>query len=142
MKKRSEVKRLMYSDYQVFWELYDNCYDRFLRYAFHTLKSIVLAESVLERCFSKLWYKRQLLKLDASLEDQLLEMVRRWVLKVLPKRRANTVPREKIWECIERREDKAIHRLSANQENYSLVKLIHNGTLQRQLLHKLATSCR
>ena len=132
----------MYSDYQVFWELYDNCYDRFLRYAFHTLKSIVLAESVLERCFSKLWYKRQLLKLDASLEDQLLEMVRRWVLKVLPKRRANTAPREKIWECIGRREDKVAHRLIADPQQHSLVRLISNGTLQLQLLDKLATSCR
>ena len=132
----------MYSDYQVFWELYDNCYDRFLRYAFHTLKSIVLAESVLERCFSKLWYKRQLLKLDASLEDQLLEMVRRWVLKVLPKRRGNTVPREKIWECIERREDKVANRLITDPQQHSLVRLISNGTLQLQLLDKLATSCR
>lgn len=132
----------MYSDYQLFWELYDNCYDRFLRYAFHTLKSIVLAESVLERCFSKLWYKRQLLKLDASLEDQLLEMVRRWVLKALPKKPTHRDPREKTWQCLERREDKAARCLIADQQQHSLVRLIHNGALQHQLLHKLATSCR
>ena len=136
-----QVKRIKEGDRELYLDVVEVCYDKCLAYAQEILKCSELATTVLDDIWVQLWEQRQSLAKDVSVETQLCDLVFSRVLEVFKSAASNRSLREKIWDAIKANQKFLISPI-LDQEQESIIKVIHNNILQHQLIHQLAATRR
>ncbi len=136
-----QVERIKAGDRELYLDVVEVCYDKCLAYAQEVLKCSEYATTVLDDILVQLWEQRQSLKIDVSIETQLCDLVCSRVLEVLRSAVSNRSLREKIWNVIKANQKSLILPI-LDQEQDSIIKVIHNNILQHQLIHQLAATRR
>ena len=140
-KERKQVRKLIKGDLKVYRKLFDKHYDQLLGYAVNALKSNDLAVAVVEDAFTVLWDNRRSLDPDTALGSLLLEMVEDKVFEVLSSVAADDKLHEEIWQAIQSTSTTAGEPILDKAQD-SMIRVVRNNMLRRQLIHQLATTRR
>ena len=138
---KDQVEKIKAGDKELYLDLVEACYDRCYSYAIQILKSDDLVEEFLEEALSKLWLKRRSFDVDIPFEKQLFDIIEHQAFNFLGNAAFSRSLREKIWKAIELKQA-SFDIPVLNQEQDSIIKVIHNNILRQQLLHELATTRR
>lgn len=137
-----EIK-LILGNSDAFLDWFDRCYDHYYLYVITAIKSRDLTDMILEESFHEIWKNRETLDMDIPIEEQLLDIMERRVFSVLRKAASDPALKEMIFLSMEQPEREITNLLDEpieSQDENSMIKVIHNNILRKQLLHKLGTA--